>query len=114
MAKAASVTTLQVKQEILSRSQVLGNTKYGFKEVCSDLINNYKERGGETKALVNGTFLGANTLDRMSKLTEAESGQAYRPNADTCERILKFFGAEVHFTQVRIKGRFANKPKEDI
>ncbi len=114
MARAATVTKLQVKQDILSRNTVLGNSNLGFKEVCSDLVNNFRERGGQAKELTDGTFLSAATLDRISKLEDTETGNPYRPNADTCERILKFFGAEVSFNQVQVKSRFLNKPKVDL
>lgn len=107
----AAAHKIDIKNRLLSGQCALGNSGRGLKEVCSDLVNQYREQGGKTKDLVDGTFLTSSTLDRMGKLSEAESGVEYRPNADTCERILKFFGAEMTFDQVRIKAKHLNKPK---
>lgn len=99
------------KMELLSRMRALGNTHRGFKEVASDLVNQYREQGGDFKSLADGTYLSPNTLDRISKLTETKQGDPYRPNADTCERIFRYFGAEVNFSTVTIKSTYRNKPK---
>lgn len=111
MATAAAVTHANFKTALLNRSRALGNTGRGLKEVCSDLVNEYLTDGGQLSRLAAGTFLSEQTLYRVSKLTEAESGEPYKPNADTLERILRFFGAEVHFKSVTIRGQYFNKPK---
>lgn len=101
-------TVEDYKKDILNRATVLGNSKYGFKELCSDLLNSYT---GDMKTLESGTFLCRATIERLKSLTDTETGEPYRPNADTCERVLRFFGAEVNFKQVTISRRYQNKPK---
>ena len=36
----------------------------------------------------------------------------YKPQADTLERILRYFNAQIHFSEVVIKPRFRNHEKE--
>lgn len=103
---------LDIKNHILSRTTCLGNSKIGFKEVCSQLIDNEINKGRKLSHLADQTYLSLTTLERMWKLRESESGLPYRPTSDTCVRILKAFGAQITFEQVKIKGQFANKPKE--
>ena len=101
------------KANILSRAKALGNTNYGLKEVCSDLVN--KHCGGDPKAIKemsSGTFLGVSTLERMAALADAKSGSTYKPQADTCERILRYMGAEITFNQVTISEKYRNKEKD--
>lgn len=109
MAQAA--TQLDIKNHILSRSKVLGNSERGLKEVCSDLLNDYGRHN--LKEVEKGTFLSRSTLERVMTLEEADSGEPYRPQSETLERILRYFGAEIKFDQVRISPRFRNKPKND-
>ena len=114
MAATAKQIELDIRNRILDGTKMLGNSKRGMKEVCSDLVNQHLQSGGKMQALQDGTFLSWATLDRMAALREAESGADYKPNADTCERILRFFGAEVTFTQVAIKSAYLNKPKIEV
>lgn len=109
-----TVTTLSIKNKILSNARALGNSKRGLKEVCSDLVNSYGASSKQLKQLSAGTFLSTTTLDRMAKLNDTDSGTPYRPNADTCERILRFFNTEIYFNEVVISARYANKPKDDL
>lgn len=110
----ALATTLDIKNQILTKASALGNTKRGFKEVCSDLVNQHGVRGRDLQALCNGTYLSPHTVQRIAELSDSESGQPYRPNSDTVERILRYFGAEVTFNQIAIQPRYQNHPKEDI
>ena len=107
----AKVSQIQAKQELFSRSNALGNSHYGLREMCSDLLNNYGKGEGHTKALVEGTFLSASTLDRLRTLEETENGDPYRPQADTCERVLKYFGVELQASTTRIKAQYMPKAK---
>lgn len=107
-----AATKLEITNLLLARAKALGNTDYGLKEVCSDLINDYGTSPKQLQQIANGCFLSIETIRHMSRLTETEHGEPYRPNADTCERILRYFGAEIHFNQVAIKGRYRNQPKE--
>lgn len=101
-----------LKKKLLSGKKALGNSRYGFREVCSDLLNQAGKN--RIKEIEKGTFLSRHTLDRMMSLSECESGQPYRPNADTCERIMRYFNFEANFTQLEtsIKSQFRNKPKD--
>lgn len=105
---------VDIKNRLLSGATALGNSGRGLKEVCSDLLNDANKRGMKVKALCDGTFLCPATIERMMKLDDTEEGAPYRPNADTCERILRFFGAEMVFNEVTISNKFANKPKAEI
>ena len=109
----STVTKLQIENAIFANCTALGNSKYGLKEVCSDLLNDFIKGRGQLQVVADGTFLSGNTIDRMMKLTETEMGDPYRPNTDTCERIIRFFGGEMIFSQVKIKAKYANKPKID-
>jgi len=106
-----AVTKLDIKNAMLRKTRALGNSSRGLKEVCSDLLHQHGVKGKDLKRLCAGTFLSETTIERMATLKEAESGLPYRPNADTCERILKYFGAEIHFDQVDISYKHQNKPK---
>ena len=109
----ATAQKLDIKNRLLTGNSALGNSNRGLKEVCSDLLNDFGRGKKEMKQLSEGTFLCRQTIERMMDLTETEEGHQYRPNADTCERILRFFGAQMTFDQVRIQNRYANKPKEE-
>jgi len=100
----------EYKSDILSRKKVLGNSHYGFKEICSDLVNQYS---GDMKTLEQGTFLCRSTLERIKSLADSETGLPYKPSGDTIERILRYFGAECTLEHVKISARYRNKPKHD-
>lgn len=103
----------QAKNMLLSKASALGNSHYGLKEVCSDLLNDFGRDKGKMRVLQDGTFLSSHTLDRMMTLSEAESGEPYRPNAETCERILRFFNSKIVFETVKITPKYSNKPKRE-
>ena len=103
MAKTATVTA--IRNKILEKA-ALGNSKRGLKEVASDLVNQVSRDKKATRMLCEGTFLCKATLDRVRQCDEN-----YRPQADTLERIFRYFNAEVHFTETHIKPRYQNKPK---
>lgn len=95
------------KNSILSRAHALGNSSKGLKNVASDLLN--REARGNPKALrriVDGTFLCRSTLQRVMECEEN-----YRPQAETLERIFRYFNAEIVFNEVQIKSRYQNKEK---
>lgn len=101
----------EVKNELFARATALGNSDYGLKHVCSDLLNKHGRDKKAMAELLDGTFLGRNTLLRMMSLDDAESGAQYSPNADTCERILRFFNCALSFNSVKITPAFQNKEK---
>ena len=109
----ATARKIDIKNHLLTKSKALGNTNRGLKDVCSNLLNDFGRSSKNMKILSEGTYLSRPTLERMMDLTETEEGRPYHPNADTCERILRFFGAEIFFDQVSIQNRYANQPKED-
>jgi len=99
-----------LKKKLLSGKKALGNSKYGFREVCSDLLNQAGKK--HIKAIEKGTFLSRSTIERMMELNDCESGQPYRPNADTCERIMRYFNFEASFNQLsNIKPQYRNQAK---
>lgn len=110
----ATVTKLQIVNRIIDNARVLGNTDTGLKEFCSDLINDYVSDKKDWQILSDNTFLSVGTLKRLSLLTETEQGDPYRPQADTCERVMRFFNCEVYFRQVKIKSKYQNKEKHFI
>jgi len=97
-----------IMDEIMDRVELitLGNSKRGSKELASDLVNDFgRDKIGRIAA---GTFLCPSTIERV-----AECEPRYRPQAETTERILRYFGMEAHYSQVKVKNKFQNKPKED-
>lgn len=108
----SSNVKLQIHNEMLSRMRALGNSERGFKELCSDLINQTGTDKKTFERIADGCFLSPETIRRMSKLTESEDGTPYRPNSDTIERILRYFGAEVTLNAVTISKAYRNQPKQ--
>lgn len=107
MAQKAPVIDMHAAAQsaILNKARALGNTKRGLKEVASDLIN--REGRKHLKRIAEGCFLSKQTVARV-----ADADENYRPQADTLERVFRYFNAEIHFEEVMIKGRYQNKPKE--
>lgn len=104
-----TVTKLDFKNALLANSRALGNSHRGLKEVVSDLLN---QHGRDHIAdIEKGTFLSRHTLYRLMDLTDAESGEPYRPQADTLERVLRYYGAEIHFSEIKIQGRYLPREK---
>lgn len=108
-----AVTKLDVKHHLLTRSKALGNSSRGLREVASDLINHHGLKGRQLQQLADGTFLCPATLQRLAELKDTEGGDPYRPQCDTVERVLRYFGAELHFSQVAIVARYQNRPKSE-
>ena len=106
-----TVASINIKNRLLSGTKALGNSNTGLKEVCSSLVSDALNKGLTTQRICDITYLSPATIERLRTLKEAESGRDYRPMSDTCERILKAFGAEIQFNHVQIKPRFNNKPK---
>lgn len=104
------VTQSQVRSLILGKAKALGNSHYGLKEVVSDLLNAH---GGDLDEVAKGTFLCKSTLEHLKTLEDTPLGTPYRPQADTLERVLRYFGTEIHFKQVTIRHAYRNKPKID-
>lgn len=97
-----------IKDEIFARinQTALGNSKRGLKELASDLVNQIGK--DHMNNIVAGTFLCPSTIDRVM-----ECDPAYRPQAETLERIFRYCGMEAEFREVIIKKKFLNQPKED-
>ena len=105
----AAATQLDIKNALLTNTKALGNSNRGLKEVVSDLLNQHGRN--HVAEIEKGTFLSRATIYRLMDLTEAESGEPYRPQADTLERVLRYYGAEISFDQVSIDGRYLPKEK---
>lgn len=102
---------IDIKNRLLNGATALGNSHIGFDQVCSDLINDALKRGVKLRAIADGTYLSTATVERMAKLDETPTGRPYDPGVDTVKRVLKFFGAEAHFTETVITGKYQNQPK---
>jgi len=100
----------EIKNRLL-RGKALGNSKKGLKEVCSDLLAAMDKK--DIKQLEAMTYLSHSTIKRMLLLTPAESGADYRPQLDTCERILRVAGAQLSIDIVSVKSMYLPKPKKD-
>jgi hypothetical protein len=88
----------------LKKRVALGNTRRGFKEVASDLLN---ATGEKPSKIASGTFLSSATVARVMDCEEN-----YRPQAETLERIFRYCNAEATFDHCVIKSQYQNKPKE--
>lgn len=107
MASAQQLPTATIHNLIFASVKkrcALGNSKRGFKEVASDLLN---ATGLSTTEIANGTFLCASTVARVMDCEEH-----YAPRADTLERVFRFCNAECTFEEVPIKAGYMNKPKD--
>ncbi len=102
---------IDIRNRLLNGATALGNSNVGFEQVCSDLINDALKRGVKLRAIMEGTHLSGHTIERMAKLEETPTGRPYDPGVDTVKRVLKFFGAEAHFTETVISGKYQNQPK---
>lgn len=94
-----------IKAGLLERTSALGNSKRGLKEVCSDLCNQFDRK--HASKIAEGCFLSRGTVLRVM-----ECDEMYRPQAETLERILRFFNAQVFFSEVAIKPRYRNHEKQ--
>lgn len=104
----------KVRSIVIDRARCLGNSKTDFKTLCSDLIADYLvTKKGSIDALVAGTFLSSNTLERLRTLKESQTGRAYRPCDDTLERVFRFFNVEFSCKVVKISAANRNKPKPE-
>lgn len=115
MANVARLSKVAIKNAIFDRVKAvaLGNTKRGLKEVASDLLNDQGRDKASMKAICEGTFLSRTTVERVMDLADTESGEAYRPQSETLERVFRYCNAEITFNEVSIKPSFRNQPKED-
>lgn len=109
MAKEAKVVDLHEAaiSSLIEKTRALGNSKRGLKEVASDLIN--REGRNHIKQMAEGMFLSRHTVARV-----ADCDPHYKPQADTIERVLKYFSVEIRFNEVALKPRFHNKPKDEV
>ena len=98
-------TAAAIKAGLLEKTQALGNSKRGLKEVASDLCNQFDRK--HASKIAEGCFLSKGTVIRVMDCEEN-----YKPQADTLERILRYFNAQIHFTEVVIKPRFRNHEKD--
>lgn len=98
---------LAAQSLIMDQASALGNSKDSLAKVAADLLN---EQGRKSAGLIaEGCFLSKVTVVRIME----EGGEdTYHPQADTLERVFRYFGASIHFKRVRITPRFQNKPKE--
>ncbi len=112
MATATS-TTHAIKQELFKRINLKagGNSSRGLKDLGSDLVN---QMGLKDSQIAEMTGLSSTTIARMKSLEPAESGEPYRPQSETIERIFKGCNYELSLAPVRggVSKRYQNKPKD--
>lgn len=95
------------KNLLIGKVKALGNSNVKLSDLASDLVNKH----GDLKEIADGSFLHISTVKRIASLDPTLQGDEYKPNADTVERIFKFFNAEVQIKSVAIKPRFKNQAK---
>lgn len=110
---ATAARKLDIKNHLLLKTTCLGNSDRVLMDVCSELLTQYCRTEKDIAEFAQRASLRPQTIERMRDLSESETGRRYRPAADTCERILREFGAEMYFNQVAISKRHANKPKTE-
>lgn len=91
-------------ERISSKVQLtaVGNSKRKLRDVAVDLIN-ASDMSWQT--IAEGTFLTAMTVKRLAQdITK-------NPQAETIERVFRFFSYEVALSATEIKTSYANKHK---
>lgn len=114
MAKVAQISAAaqrkQAEDLLIKNAVALGNTHRTLAHCAADLVNEYT--AGAPKALTmlaDGAFLSRATVERVGR----EGGsEGYRPQADTLERIFRYFGRQLTVEAIHIRPKFQNKPKE--
>ena len=106
-----NLVKVEIKNRLLAGTRLLGNTNLGLKDICSALVGDALKRGLTVQRISDMSFLSVVTIERMRTLKDCSTGERYRPQAETCERILKAFGAELRLNEVKIKPQYQVKPK---
>lgn len=101
---------MSTRDDILSRidAKAGGNSHRGLKEVASDVIN---ASGLKDSQVADLAMISTSTVHRLRELTPAESGQPYRPQAESIERVLRGLGIGFNMTPENIKKKYLNQPK---
>ncbi len=87
------------------QNNALGNSERGLKELASDLVAQYGEKGA--RKVADAAYLNCATVERVLK---CESN--YQPRLDTIERILRACDVRLESGYVATKGKFMPQPKE--
>ena len=87
------------------RSNALGNSNRGLKELASDLVAQYGQNG--SKIVAELAYLNPVTVERVLKCEED-----YQPRLDTIERILRACDVRLESGYVATKGKYKPQPKE--
>lgn len=97
-------TTKTLKTKL--RLKCGGNTGVPRKELASDWCNSVGRAG--MKDMVAGMFLTRKTIERVM-----ECDENYRPQDDTIDRVLNYFGLQGEYKQVKMQSKYRNKPKKE-
>ena len=81
----------------------LGNSNRKPMHVASDLINASNQH---FVTIAAGTFLSAATVKRL-----AECNEPYRPQGETLDRIMEYFGVQITYSEVEMQSEFMPQPK---
>lgn len=98
--KIALLLRTKINQKV--KLTAIGNSKRKIQDIAVDLINASEMPWGE---IATGTFLSIGTIKNLA------TGKTTRPQAETVERIFRFFNFQIDLSSVAIKAGFANKPK---
>lgn len=104
---------LHIKNILITKARLIGNSDRGFKELCSDLINQQGTDQATFEKIAENCFVSVSTVRRMATLKETETGEEYNPSEDTLKRFFRYYGVEFHGDQVVISKPWQNKPKKE-
>ena len=109
MANVSLAVAKAMRESVLDQSSALGNSDRTLGSVAQDLCNQVRGDKKAMQHMVDNCYLGKQTIQRV--MDEGGEGESYRPQADTLERIIRYWGASVNFSQVIIKNKYRNKEK---
>lgn len=99
-----SAITKQLMLDLTANVELktLGNSHRSLRDLAADLINASKQ---SYAAVAKGSFLHEKTVENLA------TGHTKRPQSETVERILRYFGVQMNGELVRITKRYHNQPK---
>lgn len=83
--------------------RALGNSKRRMQDVAVDLVNAADLKWSVVAA---GTFLSPSTIKKLA------TGKTQRPQAETVERIFRFFDMGMELVRGTLDAKFKNAPKK--
>lgn len=87
------------------KTNALGNSERGLKELASDLVAQHGSKGA--KKVAESAYLNVATVERVLKCEPN-----YQPRLDTIERILRACDVRLESGYVATKGKYMPQPKD--